>query len=90
MARVWTFLWWDLVLRDTALRLFYAVKKLDFNNTLIRKADEKLRYVLIIFFVFVQPEAVKVGLLPMPTASSMTLQKKSAIHHLPFMSSTDH
>ena len=26
--------------------LFYAVKKLDFNNTLTRKADEKLRYVL--------------------------------------------
>ena len=75
MAGVWNFLQWSLVLGDTALSLLCCFKKLGFNNTLIRNTIKKS-------FVSDWPETLKIGLLLLPTVTSMTLQKKPATHHL--------
>ena len=50
-------------------------KKLGFNNTLIRNTIKKS-------FVSDWLETIKIGLLLLPTVTSMTLQKKPATHHL--------
>ena len=57
-------------------------KKLGFNNTCIRNTIKKLSSLLWnVLFVSGWPETINIGIL-LPTVSSMTPQKKPAIHHL--------
>ena len=57
-------------------------KKLGFNNTCIRNTIKKLSKALWnVLFVSGWPETINIGIL-LPTVSSMTPEKKPAIHHL--------
>ena len=63
--------------------VFYCFKKLGFNNKLITKTITKLiKSSMVCSFHIWLARIIKSGLLLLPTISSMTLQKQSAIHHL--------
>ena len=80
MAGVWNVLLWRLVLGDTALSLFYAVFKNWVSITLVSETLLK-NLANLLWKVSGWPETINIGIL-LPTVSSMTPQKKPAIHHL--------